>query len=330
MGLCQPELLELHRLARGNGAIGAFQRVHRRRFRRFDVLPEKAFSDPDMRFGMRVCRPLSAAKALYAKFNKTFYESEVGKTTRQFWYATNGRQAVIGTMFGAVSGATGTPVPEGMPAIAQRNADRAHSAVGSATMVMALGESVGTIKELAIPRTPALAGARSDLAETLAANSESAGATPKQNILEMSATEDRVAPISAHTHSPTGVSPMGEPPGFLANQTNVPAETKTLAEWLLDEPDLLEEARNQFREKPAWQGIDPDNSPVFYRSKEEVEAIRAKPGESGGHHPHGLALGGPEGQKLTLTGETRTVKNAEHSAATSLQRRLIRAIKRSK
>jgi hypothetical protein len=104
-------------------------------------------------------------------------------------------------------------------------------------------------------------------------------------------------------------------------------ETKTLAQWLVDDPALLEEARAQHRDVPQWQGINPDTTPVFYRSPAEVEAIRAKPGESGGHHPHGLALGGPDGQTLTPTGETRTVRNPEHTAATQLQRKLIRKIK---
>lgn len=83
----------------------------------------------------------------------------------------------------------------------------------------------------------------------------------------------------------------------------------------------------QFDEAPEWQGIDPDNSDVFYRPKPEVDAIRSKAGESGGHHPHGLALGGPEGQQLTPTGETLTEKNPLHSAATGLQRRILNKIK---
>lgn len=103
--------------------------------------------------------------------------------------------------------------------------------------------------------------------------------------------------------------------------------TKTLAEWLKDHPDILQEARDKFKDVPEWQGIDPDSSPVFYRPKSEVDAIRAKPGESGGHHPHGLALGGPEGQILTITNETRKIKNPKHSAATGLQRRIINIIK---
>ena len=93
-----------------------------------------------------------------------------------------------------------------------------------------------------------------------------------------------------------------------------------------DYPDLLQEARDKFKSAPEWQGIDPDSTPVFYRPKSEVDVIRAKPGESGGH-PHGLALGGPEGQVLTITNETRKIKNPNHSAATGLQRRIINVIK---
>jgi RHS repeat-associated protein len=103
--------------------------------------------------------------------------------------------------------------------------------------------------------------------------------------------------------------------------------TKTLAEWLKDHPDLLNEAREMYKSSPEWQGIDPDKTPVFYREKADVDIIRAKAGESGGHHPHGLALGGPEGQKLTITNETRTVKNPDHSRATGFQRKVINKIK---
>lgn len=102
---------------------------------------------------------------------------------------------------------------------------------------------------------------------------------------------------------------------------------KPLCEWLSDRPDLLDEARNLYQTEPEWQGIDPDKTPVFYRCKDDVDAIRAQPGESGGHHPHGLALGGPPGQKLTPTNETKKCKNKCHSKATGFQRRLINAIK---
>ena len=106
----------------------------------------------------------------------------------------------------------------------------------------------------------------------------------------------------------------------------VDKELKTLASWLHDEPVLLEKLRSQYRTSPEWQGIDPDKTSVFYRNKAEVDAIRAQPGENGGHHPHGLALGGPEGQLLTTTNETRKLKNANHSTATGLQRQVINRI----
>ena len=103
---------------------------------------------------------------------------------------------------------------------------------------------------------------------------------------------------------------------------------KVLKEWLVDVPDLIEETRRWYKEKPEWWGIDPDNTLVFYRTTSQVEEIRALKGESGGHHPHGLALGGPMGQDLTKTGETRTEKNPTHNEVTGLQRRVIREIKK--
>lgn len=122
--------------------------------------------------------------------------------------------------------------------------------------------------------------------------------------------------------------PCEEATGAAASVSKVDAtKGQPLNELLKDQPELLDELRDQYKKNPQWQGIDPDTTPVFYRSKAEVDAIRAKPGESGGHHPHGLALGGPEGQKLTITNETRTVKNPDHSAATGLQRRVINRIK---
>ena len=81
-------------------------------------------------------------------------------------------------------------------------------------------------------------------------------------------------------------------------------------------------------EYPEWWSIDPDSTDVFYRTQDEVNKIRRKAGESGGHHPHGLALGGPEGQNLTITNETRTLKNIIHNKVSGLQRRVINAIKK--
>ena len=116
---------------------------------------------------------------------------------------------------------------------------------------------------------------------------------------------------------------------FGLNGTNVgcKCDCKTLAEWLKDHPDLLQQTRDEFKRAPQWQGIDPDKTPVFYRTQDEVKEIRKKAGERDGHHPHGLALGGPEGQKLTQTNETVKCKNPDHSKATGLQRRIINVIK---
>jgi hypothetical protein len=116
---------------------------------------------------------------------------------------------------------------------------------------------------------------------------------------------------------------------WVHNEGSCASKGKTLAQWLKNEPKLLEEAHQQFKKSPQWQGIDPEKTNVFLRAKEEVAAIRSKVGESGGHHPHGLALGGPEGQTLTQTGETLTIKNPDHSAATGFQKRIINAIRRS-
>ena len=102
--------------------------------------------------------------------------------------------------------------------------------------------------------------------------------------------------------------------------TKVVLKSKKLREWLSDNKDLLEEVTKWYNDSPELWGIDPDKTDVFYRLQSEVREIRKKPGESGGHHPHGLGLDGPEGQKLTLTGETAKVKNHTHSQVTGLQR----------
>ena len=104
-------------------------------------------------------------------------------------------------------------------------------------------------------------------------------------------------------------------------------KSKALNEWLEDDPDLLKECNDWYNNNPEWWGIDPQKTPVFYRKKDEVAKIRKLAGERGGHHPHGLALGGPIGQKLTQTGETRKVKNPIHSRVTGLQKRVINKIK---
>jgi hypothetical protein len=103
---------------------------------------------------------------------------------------------------------------------------------------------------------------------------------------------------------------------------------KPLKTWLKKHPDLLKEVRQWYKNRPKWWGINPERDRVFYRAEEEVKAIRGGAGESGGHHPWGLALGGPKGQKLTQTGETMTQKNKVHSTVTGLQRRVINVIKK--
>jgi len=103
---------------------------------------------------------------------------------------------------------------------------------------------------------------------------------------------------------------------------------KPLAEWLKDYPDLLQELRDENSANPAWQGIDPDNDDVYYRTQDEVKSIRNKKGESGGHHPHGLALGGEKGQDLTTTGDTKKKVNKKHSKTTGLHRKAINRIKK--
>ncbi|MCF0116184.1 MAG: hypothetical protein HUJ56_12615, partial [Erysipelotrichaceae bacterium] len=113
----------------------------------------------------------------------------------------------------------------------------------------------------------------------------------------------------------------------IADIANPNTSSKTLNQWLKDEPELLDECRDMYENNPEWWSIDPDNTEVFYRNPSEVADIRRKPGESGGHHPHGLGLGGPEGQVLTATNETRKIKNPMHSKVTSLQRKVINVIK---
>lgn len=90
---------------------------------------------------------------------------------------------------------------------------------------------------------------------------------------------------------------------------------------------MLKECSDWYNNKPEWWSIDSDNTQVFYRTPDEVAEIRKMTGESGGHHPHGLALGGPKGQRLSSTGETRKNKNRTYSQVTGLQRKVINIIK---
>jgi len=105
-------------------------------------------------------------------------------------------------------------------------------------------------------------------------------------------------------------------------------QMKKLNEWLSNDKELLKEVTKWYNDKPEWWGIDSEKTDVFYRTQAEVREIRNKPGESVGHHPHGLGLGGPEGQILTPTGETAIIKNPTHSQVTGLQRRVINNIKK--
>ena len=85
---------------------------------------------------------------------------------------------------------------------------------------------------------------------------------------------------------------------------------------------LLQNLRQEHSNYPEWWGVDPDTRLVFYRNTADVNIIKAQLGESGGHHPHGLALGGSTGQTLTLTGDTATYTNPTHSNITRLQKKL--------
>jgi len=90
-----------------------------------------------------------------------------------------------------------------------------------------------------------------------------------------------------------------DPSGFATNcrkhdnTTDVNYQTKKpLNEWLTNSTELLNEATKRYSDSPEWFGIDPEKTEVYYRTPDEVNDIRSLPGESGGHHPHGLALGG--------------------------------------
>ena len=62
--------------------------------------------------------------------------------------------------------------------------------------------------------------------------------------------------------------------------------------------------------------------------KSELKKIRARREERGGYHPHPLHLGGPPGQTLTQTGETRWVVNPQHRNATILHMKMLNAIRK--
>jgi RHS repeat-associated protein len=107
-------------------------------------------------------------------------------------------------------------------------------------------------------------------------------------------------------------------------------ETKTLAEWLKHDPDLLWECRMRYKHEPEWFGIDPDRTPVGYATEREVRAIRAQDRLSGrirGHHPHQLSLKGQAGQELTYTGEEGSYRNAKHREVTTFLNKIKDEIK---
>jgi RHS repeat-associated protein len=112
--------------------------------------------------------------------------------------------------------------------------------------------------------------------------------------------------------------------------SGIPPATGTLRDWLRAAPDLLQDAIDFYNSAPDWFGIDPNNDPVRYRSKEENKEFRNLPEEKGkrGHHPHAVSLGGPPGQKRTPTGETRKWKNPKHTNASKFEN-LIRGELRS-
>jgi len=118
-----------------------------------------------------------------------------------------------------------------------------------------------------------------------------------------------------------GLEPAGEAEPY--------KEYRTLAEWLKEYPELLQRAREAYKNHPEWQGIDPDRTPVKYVPGSVTQKIRQKKGEKGGHHPHALSLGGPLGQKLTWTGEKGgQPKHPMHKWATNLHSEITRAIKK--
>lgn len=109
-------------------------------------------------------------------------------------------------------------------------------------------------------------------------------------------------------------------------ESDANAERRTLAQWLENDQELLNEVRATYQTSPAWWSINPDASEVFYRRPEIVELIR-RLYPARGHHPFGLALGGPYEQQMMETGDTLHNRNSTHVSITNLQRRVIAAIR---
>ena len=136
--------------------------------------------------------------------------------------------------------------------------------------------------------------------------------------------EKRRAGSQPHLLDPVKAPELG------ATGLNEGPDRRTVAEWLPDNPQLVDEMRRKHKESPEWQGIDPDKDPVFYRPRAAVKKIRRMPGESGDnlHHPHALSLGGPPGQTPTPTNDTFTKKNPQHSSTTGLHGRVSNRVKK--
>lgn len=108
-------------------------------------------------------------------------------------------------------------------------------------------------------------------------------------------------------------------------ESDANAERRTLAQWLVNDQALLGEVRQMYQTYPDWWSIDPDASEVFYRRPDIVRLIRSLY-PARGHHPFGLALGGPHEQQMMQTGDTLHNRNPMHVSITNLQRRVIAAI----
>ena len=122
--------------------------------------------DPDARRGFAACRPSAlfkppdGLKALDDRNHAAMYASEVGTNTRDWWYSGETSRQVVGAVFGAACGATGMPLPNGMPADAQAEANRVCASVAATIGVATLGEGALSLRNLKLPPpTPfALAG----------------------------------------------------------------------------------------------------------------------------------------------------------------------------
>jgi RHS repeat-associated protein len=120
-----------------------------------------------------------------------------------------------------------------------------------------------------------------------------------------------------------GFSGSGGTGGAGATDNDWGPEARTLSYWLRNNPALLQEVRDAYARNPEWWGIDADNDLVFYRDWEASAFIRNRDGR--GHHPFGLALGGPSEQVLVPLSKAN---RGQHQHITNLQRDVINEIKR--